>query len=263
MQNVEGLRVIGEPIVGSTGIRSFIASVHQIEIGRNVIIEQRSFSGFTQLKKISISSGTVITGQEIFKGTCPINGLVIPSQSNVGNGLASGCPGLELLSLPEGLGCEVGYFFEYCSRLKRVCMPDTVLSGGFNTFTNSPMIEAIHFSRSLTTIKESAVRGCASLEKAFLPEGLVEIQQYAFYECYSLEEIHLPSTIEKIGTSAFSKTGLKLLIINARTPPVIAANTFQKIPGDARIVVPHGCLAAYQGALNWSELSNQIEEMDE
>lgn len=52
-------------------------------------------------------------------------------------------------------------------------------------------------------IDADAFSDCYSLQKLYVPEGVVEIGENALYNCTSLSQIVLPSTLTKIGQGAF------------------------------------------------------------
>ncbi|MCR5795892.1 MAG: leucine-rich repeat protein [Solobacterium sp.] len=60
----------------------------------------------------------------------------------------------------------------------------------------------------------SAFRGCSSVKRITIPEGVTNIGDYAFCECSSLEEITIPDTVTGIGSYVFgycsSLTGITI-----------------------------------------------------
>ena len=52
-------------------------------------------------------------------------------------------------------------------------------------------------------IDADAFSDCYSLQRLYIPEGVVEIGENALYNCTSLNQIVLPSTLTEIGQGAF------------------------------------------------------------
>ncbi len=81
-----------------------------------------------------------------------------------------------------GLGrSHSGYVFRNYQKLKKIILPDTIVS------------------------LDHAFFGCDQLSEVILPNYLKAIGDYTFFECGSLVTIDLPSTVEIIGDSAFSR----------------------------------------------------------
>lgn len=83
----------------------------------------------------------------------------------------------------------------------------------------------------------------------------------AFYNCGELYTIILPESITEIGEEAFALChNLSQLDMQATTPPVIYANTFNGVKRSIPINVPKGCGEAYRNAPYWSEFTNINED---
>ena len=64
-------------------------------------------------------------------------------------------------------------------------------------------IETVTIGSGVTTVGETAFRGCGQLQNITLPEGVTTIGAYAFTECDKLPGITIPSTVTAIGEAAF------------------------------------------------------------
>ena len=58
-------------------------------------------------------------------------------------------------------------------------------------------------SASVTSIGDSAFRGCSSLTNIEISAGVTSIGSYAFYNCSSLTSIEIPAGVTSIGSYAF------------------------------------------------------------
>ena len=94
-------------------------------------------------------------------------------------------------------------------------------------------------------------------------EKAVTIKSQAFYSGFIPRTVILGeniSLIESEGLRSYNTT-VKKLIIKATTPPTISTTTSIGFNTDGyEIVVPVGCLAAYQSATNWSQWADHMVE---
>ena len=87
----------------------------------------------------------------------------------------------------------------------------------FNGFEEEVMtIPSMINGKIIKGIAQDAFRGCVTVKKINISEGIEVIENCAFKECMSLESIGLPTTLKKIGSQssdygigAFQYTGLK------------------------------------------------------
>ena len=93
--------------------------------------------------------------------------------------------------------------FEACTTIKRVYMPDSILSMSSYCFADCVNLEEVRLSPNLYRIWIGVFRDCESLKKIDIPEGIQSILPYAFLRCYQLEEVNLPQSLERIYSHAF------------------------------------------------------------
>lgn len=60
--------------------------------------------------------------------------------------------------------------------------------------------------KPVTSIADSAFRGCSGLTSVIIPEGVTRIGQYAFYECSGLANVTIPDSATSIWSDAFYET---------------------------------------------------------
>jgi hypothetical protein len=63
----------------------------------------------------------------------------------------------------------------------------------------------------LTTIPDSAFKGCSSLSFIYVPNGITTIANSAFQNCYRISTILIPNTVTYIGYNVFA--GIISLIV--------------------------------------------------
>ena len=66
---------------------------------------------------------------------------------------------------------------------------------------------------SVTSIGESAFRGCNYLESVIIPKSITSIGDSAFYDCVYLKNIVIPDSVTSIGEMAFSYCGITSITI--------------------------------------------------
>ena len=89
----------------------------------------------------------------------------------------------------------------------------TVTEIGEKALGSNTDIKTVTVPATVRVIGNNAFDGCTGLKKVILNEGLKSIQDDAFANCSALESIKLPSTLEYIGRSAFTRSGIKSLVI--------------------------------------------------
>lgn len=115
--------------------------------------------------------------------------------------------------------------FRYCSNIKRVFLPETIIEIGEHAFTGCINISSVSNLDKVSILGEQAFYGCEKLKEVNLcpnllsingafaeckglvsidiPDGIKELVNNEFYGCTSLSDVKLPSALEKIGHAAF------------------------------------------------------------
>ena len=135
-------------------------------------------------------------------------------------------------------------YYEYSNEYSgEVKIPESVTYNG-NTY-------------SVTSIGNSAFRGCSSLTSVELPNSVTSIGAYAFAECSSLTSVEIPNSVTSIGDEAFwNCINLKKLISYAEVPPICGSNVFDGVnTQECTLQVPEKSISAYQQADQWKEFS--------
>lgn len=94
--------------------------------------------------------------------------------------------------------------FMECPALKRVSLPQTLISIGDSSFFRCESLHRTRFPDSLKTIGIRAFYYCDFYDFS-LNEGLVSIGEEAFYNCKIEQQIIIPVSIRTIGKGAFRK----------------------------------------------------------
>ena len=180
---------------------------------------------------------------------------------------------LQKIILPDNLGTIGNHAFAYCSNLKDITFPKSLVTIEYNAFYQSGLTEAtlpdklknigdaafyecynlkkVNFPEKLVSIGNSAFRQCNLSEIAF-PDSLKAIGSNAFRYCQQLQKVTFPEKLETIGTHAFNDCfRLHTATLKGKTAPVISDNTFNYTKV---FYVPEGAAQTYKEAPNWSNL---------
>ncbi len=99
-------------------------------------------------------------------------------------------------------------FFESCTNLAEVSIPETVKTIKEAAFLGCSALGSVELPDSVTEIGDRAFISCKNLAEINLPEGLEHIGEYAFQYCRKLDSIKFPSSLEEISTGAFCDSKL-------------------------------------------------------
>ena len=238
-------------------------------------INDKAFSGNTNLTVVTLPDGLVEIGNYAFSGCKNLESVTLPeSLTTLGSGAFSGCKSLRAVKIPSGVTTIPRSCFSGCSSLENLTISEGVTDIGIEAFL-SCNLNALTLPESLEAIESSAFSGNKSLKSvnipakvktigawAFsfcgltdlvIPEGVQTIDGSAFYG-NSLQNLTLPSTITSIGNEAF-RGNLQSITCNAATPPTLGDNAFSSgiMPS---IKVPLASIAAYKKAYGWKDYSN-------
>ena len=211
-----------------TGNEIVPKDVVSVRIHPSVInIEDETFSGCKQLRKVEFNEGLQKIGYRAFHGCVVLQKIKIPSTViKIGNWAFRGCTGMKEVALNEGL-TEIGNrAFTSCNALQSISIPSSILEIKAETFARCIDLEEVVLNDGLKMISQCSFELCQSIESITLPstvvkigfgafqycnklrevvlnEGLTSIKTKVFEQCTALKSITIPSTIAEIGTSSF------------------------------------------------------------
>lgn len=206
--------------------------------------------------------GSVIVSERpIFeKVIVPGNYKVIPSFNR--------CDYLKEIVFQEGVEEIRESAFSECNSLKRVVLPETVLSIQ-NAFMNCSQLKDINLPSSLkgrvclegTKIRELDIpkgvtsitlENCSELRKVILHEGLKRIEPYGFSSNQKLRKIIIPNTVVEIGEAAFGRCSSLQTIKLPNNITKLDESVFSGCCSLKKIVLPSGVkqISAYAFSRN-------------
>ena len=168
---------------------------------------------------------------------------------------------VETLLLPNGLQ-EIGNYALYNARhLEQITIPAGVARIGEGAFEECRSLESVTFTGTvIREIDDWAFYNCHSLKDITIPVGVTSIGKAAFFDCSYLKEITLPSTVQTVADNAFGQCQkVAKMTVNATTPPIVEAETFEDIDRSIPLYVPIGTAPQYKAADYWCEFFNVIE----
>ena len=185
-------------------------------------IQRETFSGCTNLEKVTIGSGVKSIGAYAFKNCGNLTAIVVPNAvESIGEGIFTNCTNLSSVKLGSGL-LTIGYSaFDGCSSLTDIVIPASVTEIGYSAFKNLKNLKTVTFESgsALTTLgknytSDGVFQGCTSIKSITLPNKLTAIQRDTFNGCSALEKVTIGSGVKSIGINAFNKcVNLKSVVI--------------------------------------------------
>ena len=240
-------------------------------------INDRVFSGNTNLTVVTLPDGLVEIGEYAFSGCQNLESVALPeSLTTLGDYAFISCKLLKTIKIPSGVTTIPNYCFSKCSSLESVTIPEGVTDiggiafSGCNlkaltlpeslekiegcAFEDNRSLKSVNIPAKVKTIEQQAFYGCG-LTELVIPEGVQAIGYHAFFN-NSLQNLTLPSTITSIGNSAFCYNyDLQSITCNTATPPTLGDDAFYGC-NIQEVKVPLASIAAYRKVYGWKDYSN-------
>ena len=295
---------------------SYCHNIFNLSIPNSVTtIGERAFFDCKNMESLTLGSALRSCGTEAFDGCYNLYSLHIPSvQSWCRISFASKSANplyyteqfiingekIDALYIPEGTEEISDYAFAYCSRLKSVSIPRSLLSIGKDAFEGCDNIKTVDIKsvklwcgilfeneqsnplaiagelylngeklskvelKSVAEVHNYAFINCTSITSLVADNALTAIGTDSFRNCSSLSTVELGSGISQIGKQAFMNCkGLKSVICKAQTPPTLGNNDVFSYNHEARkFYVPTASIEAYKSDEKWSKYASFIVEID-
>ena len=138
-------------------------------------LDNKCFSGCSNLSSITLSKGITFMGDYCFKGCSSLNNITLPEGiTSLGYECFRGCSSLTSITLPKGIKYLYSHCFYDCRNLINITLPEGITSLGFGCFEN-----------------------CYSLTDITLPEGITSLEKGCFKNCYRLTSVSFPATLKE------------------------------------------------------------------
>jgi len=190
-------------------------------------IGYRAFDGCSSLTNVNIPSSVTNIRHGLFWNCSGLTHIEIPSSvTHIGNYAFYGCSGLTSIEIPSNVTSIGGKVFDCCSELTsiNVAYDNSIYTSEDGVLYDKNKTEIIRtpekkkenfkLPSSVTSIGNSAFRGCRALTNIDLPSGVTSIGQSAFMGCSGLTSIEIPSRVTDIYVYAFRGcSGLTHIVI--------------------------------------------------
>lgn len=232
----------------------------------NAIIEKGSNSLILGCKNTTIPDGISSIGKYAFERCNGLISITIPASVTSLQEGAFFSAGLTSISLPSALK-RIEFNALAYNNIASITIPASVEyieQSTLRACSNLTQItveadNTIYDSRNncnaiIETATNTLIQGCNT---ATIPTSVTAIGNQAFQECYGLASITIPASVSSIADLAFSYCyNLTSVSVEAKTPFVIAGNTFTNIPESAVLYVPATSIEAYKSTSPWNNFKN-------
>ena len=168
-------------------------------------IAASTFSGCTNLTKVTIPSSVRTIGASAFSGCSSLPAIELPNGiKSLNDGVFSSCIALSKMTIPYGVTNIGKSAFSFCTNLVELTIPDSVKVIEASAFNRCTALKKLKLPAHLERIESTTFYGCTALTEIEIPESVVSIGASAFSGCTALTEISLPCSVKQIGGSAFS-----------------------------------------------------------
>ncbi len=172
------------------------------------------------LTSVTIPNSVTSIGSDAFCGCTGLTSVNYNAISCVSAGtyyhLAfRGCTNISTFNFGSSV-TNIPSFLCYGLNLTSVTIPNSVTSIGNSAFRGCVGLSSLVIPNSVTSIGARAFYGCTGMLSIALPNSLINIGNAAFYNCTGLTSVTIPNSVISIGDSGFSGcTGVRLLEFNA------------------------------------------------
>lgn len=148
------------------------------------LISPYAFSGCLGLTSISLGEGVVKISDYAFKD----------------------CTGLTSINIPHSVTEFGSDAFSGCSNLTSATLNNSYVTKNFKTIfpSNYENFKTIILGDDVSSIDDSAFKGCSNLNSITIDDNVVSIGDSAFSDCVELDTVTIPGNVTKIHRSAFS-----------------------------------------------------------
>ena len=129
--------------------------------------------------------------------------VVITDSTYIQYGAFRNCVELKRIILPDNLISIGDYAFYNCNSVSNMVIPDNVTSIGSNTFCYCRGLTNVSISKNTISIGDYTFAYCSGMSSITIPDNILSIGKYAFSHCSLLASITLSEHIISIGDGVF------------------------------------------------------------
>ena len=269
-------KVVGHVVESPSGGYSIPATVSVNGVTYRITeVGQEAFYFCDRITSFTLGSNVETVGIYAFYGCYGITELYLGNVKTIKDCAFGDCLSLTSVTIPSSVTSIGDYGFGGCG-LTSVTIPASVLQISSGAFYNCPSLTSINvsssnpnytssggvmFSKDMTALKAYPIGNSATSYS--VPEGVTSIQYGAFGYSVNLQSVTLPSTLTTVGALAFAYCpSLTSVTCLATTPPSTGTYAFTGTIENSGItlIVPQGCLSAYQAADTWKDFPTILEK---
>ncbi len=174
------------------------------------------------LEENADSQGNGYWYHELEGGGIEITSITEPSGGEAGDGLVevtvpSALNGKNVVRIGKEAfnGSTSGYCKEH---IRKIVIPTGVTSIGDSAFRGCGKLEEIILPEGIVHMEQNVFDGCSSLKSLVLPDSLVSIEKGIISNCSSLKEITIPKGVTDIASRALACDGLTAIYVAEENP---------------------------------------------
>ena len=207
----------GVIIEGYTGKNAVVVIPTAIDDTIVYAIKSDAFRDNTFITDVTIKRGTMIIGENAFRGCKSLQRLVLPDTlDRIQNNAFYECISLTVVDIPDGVTAIGSQAFQDCRSMQSVSIP-----GSVNVIEDHAFKNCISLSRLTlatrdkdastdeeaedTAIRSWAFEACSSLAEVEVPGHFKSIGEGVFYQCESLQSVYLSGGVKTIGDRSFDE----------------------------------------------------------
>ena len=115
----------------------------------------------------------------------------------------------------------------------------SVTSIGDSAFRGCSKLKSVTIPNSVTSIGDSAFRGCSELKSVTIPNSVTSIGDDAFWACSDLKSVTIGNSVETIGNSAFRECYSLTSVTIPNSVTSIGDDAFYKCSGLTSVTIPN------------------------
>lgn len=191
---------------GHVTIPAYVDGYPIVQIGKKKDeygTQQNGFSYNSDMTAVTIPDTVKDMGEYAFGFCINLREAMIPdSVSSIGN-YCFYETGIEKAIFSKSMEIIPVAAFVNCKKIKRMVIPDHIISIGEAAFEGCTGLELITIPSSVNQIDRRAFADCTSLKEIVIPKGVTRIADNTFDGCTSLRSISISSTVTSISSFAF------------------------------------------------------------